>query len=1030
MRIHKASARFLSLIGLCFTFAGSLALAGGPVSLTQNGQPVRWIPARVGFVIDNGPLGNTSRDEAANVVRAAFRVWEDVDTSTIAFDDLGFLGVDVDVTNYETYIDSKRLEGNVIVFDSDGSITDDVFGEGSDDILGFASAVRANAFTDRYDFAFAVLSGPNSNDTAFQGTMIHEFGHLIGLDHTQAGHEKAMNGITADNTNIPIMYPFRFPFAPNVLRPDDIAWISWLYPTPDFAQRTGTIRGQVFYPPGTPLPGANVVAVQVTTALNGSVTESPREFVSVVSDFLVKGDGSFEIPGLAAGDYVVFIEPLFAEFIQGSSVGPFDDRFENFLKDYYNATAESDQDDPDEAVVFAVTTGNAVTGINLVANQIFNRLDLLSDDGEMLYKFPAGFTFPFFGKTYTEVFVNSDGNLTFERGDGIPGEPRDPERFLNGPPRIAPLFTDLDPSPSTPGEVTATSGAGEITFTWDGVPEFTETGTPQPNRFSVTLFSNGNIRFRYAQLNITPDPDNRFTGGLQAVVGITPGGGAAGQTVDLSASPSIQVAGQPIYQVFEGTSLDLANTEINFVTALAQFLFPLYAGDALTFSGYAFTNYSSQDANLRLEARGADGAALNFTDNPHSETVKPQAQVARLGSEYFGIPGSTVQGGWILVSSNVPDIASFFQIGDGLSGPITKMDGSIAVTSQSKTLFFSRIYDGPAVFPTLTGGKNAATHISLANPNSAPITVRFTFYAPTGQPVGPGSERTIAPNGFLFDRVSTLAGVQSPLDDGYLKADVIQGDGAIGFELIQLDQALMGLNASYGNSGQQAFSAQLATGTDTGIGVFTNLKLVNTSTENRVLTVAAFGADGAVLSTPLANVVLGPNQTLQRDAGEMFGGSQAAPLIGSMVIQADGPGIIGDVVFGDPQAATYAAALPLQTVLFTKAVFSQVANGGGSADPSKNTFTGIALFNPNDQSAAVAVKVFDRAGAQVGDTRNLTLGPRNRLSELVENLVPGTADLVQGYISVESTRPLVAQQLFGNDSLSFMSAVPPQVVQQ
>ncbi len=1026
METRKAFARFSGLVCLFIAFPGSLVLAGGPNALTPGGVPVRWDPARVGYVIDNGPLGNNTRDQAASVVRAAFQVWEDVDTSTIAFDDLGFLNVDVDITNYEAYINSKRPEGNVVVFDSDGSITNDVFGEGSDEILGFASAVRLGAFSNRYDFAFAVLSGPNSNDAAFRGTMIHEFGHLIGLDHTQAGHEQAMNGFTFDNTNIPIMYPFRFPFAPNDLRPDDKAWVSWLYPNSDFAQTTGTIKGQVFYPPGTPLPGANVVAVQVTTATNGSITESNREFVSVVSDFLDHGDGSFEIPGLAPGNYVVFIEPLFPEFKSGSSVGPFESRFENFFKDYYNATAESDQDNPDDKVAFAVAAGQVVTNINLVANQIFNRLDLLADDSEMLYKFPDGFTFPFFGNTYAEIFVNSDGNLTFGKGD-LTSDPRDPDRFLNGPPRIAPLFTDLDPSVF--GQVTATSGTGEFTFTWDGVPEFTEVGTPAPNRFSVTLFSNGNIRFRYQQLSVTPDPDQGFPAGLQAVVGISPGGGVAGQTVDLSASPSIQVSGKPIYQVFTGTSLDLAGTEVNFVTSDTQLLFPFYAGDALTFSGYAFTNFSSQDALLELQARGTDGSLLNFTDNSHQETVKSQTQVAKLGSEYFNIPGNTVQSGWIRVISNTPGVASFFQIGDGLAGPITKMDGSVAVTSQSKTLFFSRIYDGLAVFPTFGGNQDATTRISLVNPNSSPITVRFTFYAPTGQPVGSPTDRTIAPNGFLLERVSTLVGTPAPLDDGYLRVDVIQGDGAIGFELIELDQSLMGLNASYGNPGQVAYSAQLASGTDTGIGVFTNLKLVNTSLETRVVTITPYKGDGTVLSTPLANVALQPNQTLQRDAGEMFGGSPAGSILGSLVVQADGPGIIGDVVFGDPQIANYAAALPLQTVLFTKAIFSQVANGQLSADPSMDAFTGIALFNPNAQDAQVSLKVFNRTGTQVGNTRNITLGPRNRLSDLVENLVPGTASLIQGYISVDSSQPLVAQQLFGNASLSFLSAVPPRVVQ-
>ena len=1004
----------------------SLAFAGGPVAVAPGGRPVRWSPARIGFVIDNGPLGSTSRDAAATQVRAAFQAWEDVETSSITFEDRGFLPVDVNLNNYDQYLEVKRPEGNVIVFDSDGSITDDFFGEESDDVLGFATAVRAGSTSDRFDFGFAVLNGRNSTSANFRSVLIHELGHMIGLDHTQAGHAQALNGRADDNGNVPIMYPFSISFAAQQPRPDDRAWLSWLYPAPGFEAATGTISGQILHPRGDPLPGANVVAVRLTSA----GTEDPREFVSVVSDFLVKQDGSFEIPGLTPGEYVVFIEPLFSEFTGGSGVGPFDFRFENFFKDYFNAESESDRDDPAEKIVLNVGAGQTIEGINLIANEIFNRLDLLTDDGEMLFRFPEGFTFPFFGKTYTEVYVNSDGNLTFERGDGVPGMPRDPARFLSGPPRIAPLFTDLDPSVS--GEVTTVSAPGEFTVIWDGVPEFSDSGSASPNRFSVTLFSTGNIRFKYEATSVTPDPDDRFEGGLQVIVGITPGGGADAGTADLSSlGSSVPLDDQPIYQVFSGTSFDLGGRQINFVTNGAlqsQLLFPFYAGDAAFFSGYAFTNLASQDALLEIQAHGPDGALLSFLDNPHAETVASNTQTARLGSEFFNIPAATPQSGWVRVLTNTPGLASFFQYGNGMNGPISMLDGSVAVTEQSKILYFTRIYDGEAVFPTFAGAQDAVTRISLVNPNDSSVTVRFTFFDPTGFPIGPGSERQLPPNGFILERVSSLIGVPGQYDDGYLKAEVIQGEGAIGFELIELEDSLMGLNASYGNPGDVAFSAQLAGGSDTGIPVFTNLKLVNTSDSPRILTITAFGADGNLLSPPLQNVALMPNQTFQFDAGEAFAGSPIAGFVGSLLVEADGPGVIGDVVFGDPETARYAAALPLQTALFTEAVFSQVANGQLTPDPSMDCFTGIAFFNPNDVQAQVSLRVFNHRGQQIGSTRTLTLGPRNRLADLVENLVAGTSDLIQGFISLESTQPLVAQQLFGNGTLSFLSAVPPQIV--
>src|SRR5262249_1309765 len=62
------------------------------------------------------------------------------------------------------------------------------------------------------------------------------------------------------------------------------------------------------------------------------------------------------------------------------------------------------------------------------------------DDDTRSFGLP--FAFPFFGSTYRQIWVNSNGNLTFRSGDtdasGSYGH------FYAGLPSIAPLFTDLD----------------------------------------------------------------------------------------------------------------------------------------------------------------------------------------------------------------------------------------------------------------------------------------------------------------------------------------------------------------------------------------------------------------------------------------------------------------------------------------------------------------------------------------------------------------------------------------------------------
>ena len=103
----------------------------------------------------------------------------------------------------------------------------------------------------------------------------------------------------------------------------------------------------------------------------------------------------------ATAGYVVFIEPLEPAFVGGSSVGPFDTRFTNFPKDYYNGEGEAGflEDDPTQMVAIDVGAGETLTAIDLMLNEPVNQLDLLEDDGEMLFTFQEGFSFPFWGKS-------------------------------------------------------------------------------------------------------------------------------------------------------------------------------------------------------------------------------------------------------------------------------------------------------------------------------------------------------------------------------------------------------------------------------------------------------------------------------------------------------------------------------------------------------------------------------------------------------------------------------------------------------
>ena len=135
-------------------------------------------------------------------------------------------------------------------------------------------------------------------------------------------------------------------------------------------------------------------------------------------------------------------------------------------------------------------------------------LAALDDDDSRSIDLP--WAFPFFGASYRQVFVNSDGNLTFGASDHASSE-RSLGRITAGPPRISPLFDDLDPSQTT-GGVRVFSDSSRLVVSWASVPEWVASGAGARQTFQVRLYADGRIEFSYS--SAAPG---------EAVVGIAPG---------------------------------------------------------------------------------------------------------------------------------------------------------------------------------------------------------------------------------------------------------------------------------------------------------------------------------------------------------------------------------------------------------------------------------------------------------------------------------------------------------------------------
>ncbi len=483
------------LVAALLTFAAlaSPARAGGPLANCQAGVPYRWPSGgtNIPYNPDQGGLGPLTNAQATALVGTAFGQWGALPTASTTYLDAGPLPVDVDITNFGPYLSPTAPDGlSAIVFDDTGEIFDFLFGPGSG-VLGFAGPEWLDPTTCTIQEGVSFLNGPSFDDlTVALDVMVHEFGHYQNLAHTVVNGQIVLgdNSGPTPNDTFPIvslvgkvetMYPFYFGPAAGMSTPhaDDIAMLSFLYPSPGYAATRATISGKILGPNGTArITGVNVIARNVASPYDDAVSAISSDFAT---DLSVGAPlvGTYAIRGLTPGaSYAVFVDEIFAGGFSTPPKTPLPGP-----EELYNGSSESADASTDDPAVFTpVSAGAGQTAAD--TNIIFNApppgpLDI-GDDGTMEL-FPA-FPIRFCGQDFDSLWVNANGSLSF--GDGSASFSESIQGHLGGPPRIAGLWDDLNPAAG--GTVAFEASRRAFTVTWTDVPEYPAAGA---NTFSITL---------------------------------------------------------------------------------------------------------------------------------------------------------------------------------------------------------------------------------------------------------------------------------------------------------------------------------------------------------------------------------------------------------------------------------------------------------------------------------------------------------------------------------------------------------------
>ena len=306
-------------------------MAAGPLVLEgPNGHvPARYQDPNIVLNLDDGDLGSRDKNTADLLVIEAVNIWNSILTSTVNITKGIDTPVDIDETNFTSYIpdpfnntihnDDDGL--NPVVYDFDGSIIDAYFGVGQGtgfdaSVVGFAASsifIGASFFTE----GFAVINGNDSlpiNSNQLKLIVAHEIGHYLGLDHSQVNinnTEAFSDRCPAEPDDYPLMYPYACRIS-QVTHSDDNVSLSTLYPTAGFYPAQAQLTGKFVTADGAPVRGANLWVENMQTG----------EVISIVSDYLQQCTGFFALM-LPPGIYTLHANSINTEFTGGSSVGPY-----------------------------------------------------------------------------------------------------------------------------------------------------------------------------------------------------------------------------------------------------------------------------------------------------------------------------------------------------------------------------------------------------------------------------------------------------------------------------------------------------------------------------------------------------------------------------------------------------------------------------------------------------------------------------------------------------------------------------------
>ena len=276
-------------------------------------------------------------------IRAAAEVWNSVGSSTFRFTFGGMATPNITMNTPAVLVSfDDELPPGIVAMGGPVTRGDMVTAANGQTFVPIIQSSLVLGVDMRFPSESSTGSGPSWSDRLFL-TLVHELGHTAGLQHTWTSSVMSTEITRAMTKSHP-------------LGSDDVAGISALYPASDWAATHGSITGQVTL--GN--QGVNLASVVALTS-NGEAIST-----------LTNPDGTYELSGLSAGAYQVYVHPvppsLPSELLQPVNlVLPVDSQGTVPLSPAFNTIFQTGTASPGDPV--QVTTGQATSGVNFSVTQ-------------------------------------------------------------------------------------------------------------------------------------------------------------------------------------------------------------------------------------------------------------------------------------------------------------------------------------------------------------------------------------------------------------------------------------------------------------------------------------------------------------------------------------------------------------------------------------------------------------------------------------------------------------------------------------